>query len=141
MAAIPMTMEVEQGATWRLSFTYCQIAVDGQGEPILDADGNFTAGAPHDLTDCTMRLQARKGPTSETTLLEASTDADDGITLGGVLGTVEIVISDEKSEALGYFTNPKTGKFDCKLYWPSGEEDRLLAGPVTISPTITRDAP
>lgn len=139
MAAIPMDITVEQGATFRLSFTYCTILVDVDDVPILDANGEFQAGPAHDLTGCTMRMQVRKTPTSEEVLLQASTEADDGIELGGVTGTVEIVITDEKSEALGAFANPKEARFDAKLYWPSGEEDRLLAGGCTIQPAITRD--
>lgn len=130
MAALPKNLAIEQGATFRLAFTYCHAGVD-----------DSTPGAPYNLTGCTARLQVRAKLGDEETILEASTGVAGGITLGGALGTVEIVFTDEKTEALGPLIKAVTGVYDLKLIWPSGEETRLLKGTVSVDPAVTWDFP
>lgn len=149
MPAYPLDIIIQQGSTWRLAFTFYPQAVDVDGNLVFEADGvtPVLGDEPYDLTDCTARMQVRKSPVGAL-WLEASTDTDDGITLGGVLGTVEIVITDEKSEALdsvdgpfgGPFRRPRIGPYDAKLYWPSGDEEHLLAGSATVRPSVTKDS-
>lgn len=141
MAAVPRDIDIEQGATFRLAWEYHQQAVDPDtGELLFEADGvTPVLGPVYDLTGCTARAEVRRRPNTETTLIATSTDADDGITLGGVAGTIEWVISDEKSEAIGPLSRNLLAVYDFKLYWPSGDETRLLEGVATISPAVTKD--
>jgi hypothetical protein len=128
MAAVPKDLSIEQGSTFRLSFVYAY---------------DLAGATPYDLTDCTARLQVRAKFGDPVTLLEVSTDlvgtppAEDGVVLGGATGSIVITITDEKTEALGFLTKPKVGVYDFKVYWPSGDETRLLQGAVTISPAVT----
>lgn len=127
MTAVVRDLSIEQGATFRLSFTWSTSAgVDGSGVPI--------AGTPYDLTDCTARMQIRKSYTSPALVSLAS---GDGITLGGPAGTVEITVSDERTDAL----NVKTALYDLEIEFPSGDVYRVLEGAVTVSPNVTKDAP
>lgn len=128
MAALTRDIIIEQGATFRLAFTYATEGVDA-----------VTPGPPYDLTGVTARLQIRAKFGDPTVMLEATTDLGDGILLGGVAGTVEIIITDEKSETLGLLAKPVNGVYDFKLAWPSGDETRLLQGAVSISPAVTWD--
>lgn len=155
MAAVPRDIVIQQGSTWRLAFTFCAQARDVDDELVFEADGvTPVAGEPYNLTGCTARMHVRKAANSEL-WLASTTDADDpddltvgGITLGGVLGTVELLISDEKSEALDLTTGPfggpfkriKVGVYDAKLYWPSGDEEHLLTGAARVKPSVTKDA-
>lgn len=129
MTAAVRNIYIEQGATWRLGFTYCQTGPD-------DVDGNPTVGDPYDLTGCLARMQVRTKPNSDDALI--SIDETDGVTLGGVDGTIELVVTDEKSDALGPLPRNLKTVYDCELEWPSGEVDRLLQGSATISPNVTR---
>lgn len=127
MTAVTRDLAIEQGATFRLAFTWCQSGgVDGTGTPI--------AGTPYDLTGCSARMQIRK---SYSTPVLVAIVTDDGITLGGTDGTVTIDISAARTDAL----NVKTGRYDLEIEFPSGDVYRVLEGAVTVSPNVTKDAP
>jgi hypothetical protein len=128
MAAGTLPITLEQGATFRLSFIYGTRGPD-------DVDGNPTMGTPYDLTGCTARMQIRQryGSPVLIDLEDVLTSAEAGIMLGGVTGEISIHISDEQTEPLTI----KKGKYDLKIFYPSGDEKRVLQGDVTVSKATT----
>lgn len=126
MSAVNRDLDVEQGATFRLGFTWS--AIDG-----LDSAGQPIPGAPYDLTGCTARMQIRQ---SFGTPVLVSVKDGDGITLGGPTGTVTVEISDERTDVLDGL---RSARYDLEVEFPSGDVYRLLQGAVAISPNITRD--
>lgn len=129
MTAIRRDIYLEQGATWRLGFTYSHAG------PLDDA-GQPTAAAPYDFSDATARMQIRDKP-GGTVLVEVT--SSDGITLGGSAGTVEILISDVKTDALGPLERAKKGVYDLEIAWAGGDVTRLLQGKAVIDPNVTRN--
>jgi hypothetical protein len=91
-----------------------------------------SAGNPIDLTGYTAAMQAREKVTDTTTFIDIDTDA--GITLGGALGTIDIVLTAATTAAI----TVKGGDFDLKLIPASGEAGRLVYGTITVSPEVTR---
>jgi hypothetical protein len=126
MSAGSFTLALEQGATYRRTFTW-----GTAGTP--DVDGNPTLGTPHDLTGCTARMQIRQAY-GKPVLLEATTE-NDGIVLGGVDGTIELALSDTMTDAVA-LRSP--GRYDLEVMYPSGDVVRVLEGPVTVDLNITR---
>jgi hypothetical protein len=135
MAAVTRPLFIEQGATFTLGFSWCR------NGPIDPATGNPTAGDPYDLTNCTARMQIRK-TLSGPVLLAAATDSPltaSHITLGGVLGRVDIVLIDADTALL----TTRTGGYDLEIQFPSvddapGRVVRVLEGPVTVDLNWTR---
>ena len=117
MAAFKTKLSIEQGATFRWN------AVLKSGSPAL----------PVNLTGYTARMQIRSEITS-TIVLVSLTTANGGITLGGVLGTVSLYITDSATAAITW-TN---GVYDLELVAPGGDVTRLLTGSVSVSPEVTR---
>lgn len=128
MAAGTYAIALEQGATFRFTMTY------GTRGP-NDSNGNPTLGEPYDLTGCIARMQIRQRAGGQV-LVDLGTvvsPSQSGIMLGGATGTISIHISDEITELL----TARRGKYDLKLIYPSGDEERILMGNVTISPAVT----
>lgn len=102
--------QIYQGATFRQRIT------------LLTSD---STSAPQDLTGytaaCTIRDEA-----GGSTLL-ALTDTD-GIVLGGVNGTIDLVITDEQTELLTW----DVGFYDLMLTEPGGDTDLYLIGSFTV---------
>jgi len=118
MAAGAHDFTIEQGVTFRNQITY------------KDA-----AGAIIDLTGYTARMQIRSSVDAATFEQELST-ANGGITMGGVLGTIDLFISDVNTDALTI----ATGVYDLEIIDTGGTGDvtRLLEGKIKISKAITR---
>jgi len=113
---------VEQGATFSLTITY----KDSDGEPI-------------DLTNTDARMEIRQEYTSESALVTLTSAAGgsgntSGIALGGVAGTIVVVISDALTGAL---TAPATNVYDLELVTADGAVTRLIEGKATVSPGVT----
>lgn len=108
---------IYQGATWRLSLTW------KTGDPATAVN----------LTGCTARMQIRSSVTSPTELLELTTE-NGGITLGGVVGTIVILI--EPSDTVGQAW--RTGVYDLEIIFGSGDVRRLLEGSAALMPEVTR---
>lgn len=115
MAAARHRLKCEQGATFRLVGTYR----GSDGEPV-------------DLTGCTARMQVRRRAGAEPVLLDLS--SGDGITLGGIAGTVAIVIDADTTADLpdGRFA------YDLEIESDGGEVTRLLEGDFVVDPEVTR---
>ena len=115
MAAANYDLYVEQGATFELSIVW----KDDEGTPI-------------DITGYSARLQIRKTYTSDPVI---SLTNGDGITLGGVTGSIDILIDADATEAIEI----RRGRYDLELEF-AGVVTRLIEGVVEISREVTRDA-
>lgn len=135
VAAGTYDLSIEQGATYRLSARFGSLLVDGDGDPVLDADGNQQIDEGRDFTGCTFRAQLRKGKSTESTAMVTVTseDVDGGITADDD-GNLEIVMPDELTDAV-----TRSGYWDLKCYNSDGTEDRLLEGTVTVDRAVTED--
>lgn len=126
MAAGTKDINVEQGASFRMSLTW---TAPGTRTP----DGVLVPGAPYDLTGAHARMQIRKGP-GQPVLVDLRDG--DGITLGGTTGRIEIYISPERTEALA----TKRARYDVFIVLPNGlDVARVLKGRVTVDYAITDD--
>lgn len=118
MAAAKLKLLVEQGATFRKVLTW------KAGTP----------AAPVDLSGCTARMQFRADIAAAVPLITLTTE-NNGIVLGGVLGTIELVIT---ATATAGFTWT-AAVYDLEIVFASGDVHRLVYGSVTVSPEVTRD--
>jgi hypothetical protein len=112
---------INQGAT----FTRIFVWTAGQC-------GCGTVGAssgPMDLTGFTAALQIRQFQLSTTVLYDASSN----ITLGGVTGTITLVIPAANTETFTWWQ----GVYDLLLTSAAGVATRLLMGSVTVSPAVS----
>jgi len=113
---------VEQGATFSLTITY-----------------KDSEGAAIDLTDTDARMEIRQEYTSESALVTLTSAAGgsgntSGIAMGGVAGTITVVISETETKAL---TAPATNVYDLELITADGAVTRLVEGKATVSPGVT----
>lgn len=110
-------LTIEQGTTFRKSWTW-------------------RAGSPSaavDLTGCTARMQIRAKVDSAAILLELTTE-NNRIVLGGVAGTIDLIVSAADTAALAW----KSGAYDLEIVFADGTVRRLLKGSVFIDPEVTR---
>ena len=114
MPAAQYNITIEQGATWRLSLTWKDVA-----------------GAPIDLTSYTARMQVRQAYGTADALLNLSSGA--GITLGPSTGAITLTASAAQTAAIA----ARNGVYDLEMVAPDGTVTRLLQGSVTISPEVT----
>lgn len=115
MPAVKKKLLIEQRAAFKLNLTW----KDAKNKPV-------------NLTGWTARLQVRPEFGSSTVLLDASTD-NGRITLGGVAGTIAVVVSDEVTKDLAF----ESAVYDLKMTPPDGESIRLIEGTVALSPGVT----
>lgn len=118
MAAAKLKLLIEQGATFRKVLTW------KAGTPAVAVD----------LTGCTARMQMREVITDTTPLVELTTE-NGGITLGGVAGTIELVITATATAAITW----TAAVYDLEIEFASGDVTRLVYGTVTVTPEVTRD--
>lgn len=107
-------LTIEQGATWSITITW---EVDG---------------SPVDLTDYTARMQIRRKHDSDDALLDITDD--DAITLGGVAGTIAILLSDDETAAIPAGLHV----YDLELEASDGTVTRLLQGSCNVDAEVTR---
>lgn len=117
MAAAKLKLVIEQGATFRKLLTW------KAGTPL----------APVDLTGCTARMQIRATITAAEVLHELTTE-NGGLTLGGTAGTITMYISPIQTALMAW----TAGVWDIEIITSAGDVNRLLYGPVTVSPEVTR---
>ena len=91
-----------------------------------------STGAPVDLSGYTARMQLRPSISSDTVLLDLTTE-NGGITLGGVLGTITLHFTAAQTAALS-----KGGVYDLEMI-VGGNVTRLLQGAVSLSKEVTRN--
>lgn len=113
-----LNLVIEQGTTFSPQFTYTDSA---------------TPPVAIDLTGYTARMQIRQKRTSTTFLHELTTE-NGGITLGGALGTIDLLISATDTAAFTF----STGVYDLELINGSGAVQRLLEGSVTLRKEATK---
>lgn len=86
------------------------------------------------LTGCTARAQFRANVNATGEPLLELTTEDGGIVLGGVAGTVQLVITAAETAAITW----ATAVFDCEIVLANGDVRRLLQGDVEVDPEVTR---
>lgn len=116
MAAAYFDILIEQGATFRKTFVW--------------KDSNET---PIDITGYTARMQLRRKKSS-TTAEHSATTENGGITLGGALGTVDVLIPATTTADFSW----TTGVYDLELDDGTGVITRLVEGGVEVSKEVTR---
>jgi hypothetical protein len=91
---------------------------------------------PIDLTDLKARMQIREKVTSSTVELELSSDTGE-IVLGGVAGTINIVIGGTATDTLTI----NNGIYDMEIFDPLDDDavDTILEGQVTVREPVTRE--
>lgn len=108
-------MVCPQGATFNQQLTYSINAVEV------------------DLTGYTARMQVRESHTSTTAKVNLTTE-NGGITLGGIAGTVSLLIPSSQTSALV----AKEYVYDLELISPSQDVIRLIEGKFIVTPEVTR---
>lgn len=112
---------VNQGATYARTFLWlvpCGCGtVGGSSQPV-------------DLTGYTATMQIRAYALSTVVLYDASAD----ITLGGIFGTIALVIPAADTEGFTWWT----GVYDLLLTSAGGQVTRLLFGSVQVSPGVSQ---
>jgi hypothetical protein len=89
--------------------------------------------APIDLTGVTARMQVRDDVDSSLIRLDLTTE-NGGLTITGLLGRIDIYISDIETTALpGY-----GGVYDMEFVFPSSDITRLVEGSINFIPEVTR---
>lgn len=88
---------------------------------------------PVDLTGYSSRLQVRQTHYASSTLLDLSSP-DDGMTVGGSAGTIDILISPDTTAAL----SPGNWVYDLEIESSGGIVSRIIEGSFIVSPEVTR---
>lgn len=117
MSAAKLKLTIEQGATFSQQITW------KAGTPAV----------PVDLTGCTARMQIRATIPS-TAVLASLTTENGGVTLGGALGTIVMLLTATQTAALSF----TAAVYDLEVEWADGTVRRVVYGPVTLSPEVTR---
>lgn len=91
-----------------------------------------STGAPVDLSGYTARMQMRPSVSSDTVLLNLTTE-NGGITLGGALGTITLHFTAAQTSAL-----TKGGVYDIEVV-TGGDVTRLIQGAISLSKEVTRN--
>lgn len=90
-------------------------------------------GVPVSLTGYSARMQVRRNHPSPIAVITLTTE-NDGIVLGGSVGTVTLQMSAEETEAVG----AAEYIYDIELESPAGDVYRILEGRFIVSPEVTR---
>lgn len=91
-----------------------------------------STGNPVNLTGYTARMQLRPSVSSETILLELTTE-NGGITLGGATGEITLHFTESNTSPL-----VKGGVYDLEMII-GGKVKRLVQGTITVSREVTRN--
>ena len=117
MAAFKVNLKIDQGASFNKLVTW------KAGTPAL----------PVNLTGCSARMQIRGKLLDAVALLDLTT-VNGGIALGGVAGTVTIIITAAQTTLFAW----ASAVYDLEIVYADGTVRRLLTGSVSVSPNITR---
>ena len=115
MPAAIYDFEIEQGTDY--------------DKPLVWKDGT---GSPVNLVGYTARMQLRPSISSDTVLLDLTTE-NGGITLGGVLGTITLHFTAAQTAAL-----TEGGVYDLEMI-VGGNVTRLIQGAISLSKEVTRN--
>jgi len=91
------------------------------------------ADAPIDLTGATARMQIRRSVSSDTVLLELTTE-NGRISHDGAGGVLTLVVDDEDTAALSF----GNAVYDLEIEYGNGQVDRALYGDIILSKEVTR---
>lgn len=111
MTAAKLNLTIEQGTTWSQPLTWEDSAHD-----------------PVDLSGYTAAMQIRGGYTDDDDTVVVELADGDGITLGGVAGTIDLALSAEATAAIGRGRY----RYDVELTAGDGTVTRLVAGSVSV---------
>lgn len=105
-----------QGANWDRTFTITQ------------------NGSALNLSGYTSAMQVREAADSTAYLLSLTSASNQGITLGGTAGTIDVAITASQSSAIpaGSYA------YDLEITSNAGQVTRLLQGAFTVSGNVTR---
>lgn len=104
-------------------------------EPVTLKDSN---GDPIDLTGASARLQARRDISDTLTTLDLNS-ATGGIVLGGIAGTVQLVVNGATTAALPNIDwDGEVWCHDLLLTFQDGTKQRTYQGAIIVSPAVTR---
>ena len=120
--ASKLNMTIEQGATFNPVFTYY--------------DNSVIPAVVIDVTGFTARLQIRSTLETVTTLLDLTTE-NAGIILGGVAGTIQLVILPAATTAM-VPTDYEEAVYDLEIISGSGIVTRIMKGAIILSTEVTR---
>ena len=109
---------IDQGATFTWPITY------------LDSDR-----VPINLTNYTAKMQVRQTYESSGSAIVNLTTENGGITINGTQGLITVIISEFQTSAL---VAPFEGVYDLLVYSTAGVSEKLLYGPATVVPVVTR---
>lgn len=115
MPAVTHDFQIEQGTTLE--------------KTLIWKDNNKN---PRDLTGYTARLQMRPSKTSDTVMVELTTE-NGGITLGGPSGTITLNFTEQNTEPL-----TRDGVYDLEIVIGNSVK-RLIEGTITVSRGVTRN--
>ena len=115
MTAAVYTFAIEQGADY--------------DKPLVWRD---STGNPVNLTGYTARMQLRPSVSSDTVLLDLTTE-NGGITLGGATGEITLHFTESNTSPL-----VKGGVYDLEMII-GGKVKRLVQGSITVSREVTRN--
>ncbi|MDD2711286.1 MAG: hypothetical protein PHU77_00060 [Simplicispira sp.] len=117
MPAHKVPLKIEQGATFDKTYTW-------KAGP---------AAIPVDLTGCVARAHIRADLPDPAILLALTTETG-RIELGGAAGTIRIYLHATDTAAIDW----EAGVYDLEIEFPDGRVVRRMAGPVSVSPGVTR---
>lgn len=118
MAAAKLKLAINQGATFAKRLTWLA--------------GSTPVAV--DLTGCTARMQVREAVDSPTAACTLTTE-NGGITLGGIAGTIDILIAATVTAAFAF----TEAVYDLEIIMSDGiTVHRLAGGAITVSPEVTR---
>lgn len=118
MPAAAHDFEIEQGASFALAFVW----KDGDGIPVP-------------LTGYKARMQVRASVSAPVVLLELTTE-NGLLVIEPAAGRVAIALDPVTTAAMTW----KRGVYDIELVSPTDSVARLVAGSITVSREVTRDA-
>jgi hypothetical protein len=122
MAAGIKDLNIEAGSTFRLSLQWRQPGPD-----------EATDGPPYDLTGASAQMQIRQRIGSPV-LIDLDTGPDDGITLSGVTGMIDILIPWEVTAALAV----RKAVYDLFVTFPHSQgREKVLKGKITVDQAVT----
>jgi hypothetical protein len=119
MSAASVDLSVEQGAYWDQQLVW----KDANGDPV-------------DLTGYTADMQVRENILSPTVIVELTTE-NDKITLGGALGTIDLVLTAAETAALGG-DGSHSWVYDLQLNPADDEKVVLARGRFNVVGAVTR---
>lgn len=151
-------LKIKQGATYSFGFTWREVELDGDGNPVKDSDGKYVLGDPIPLTGCSAQMQVRRKigesvlikATSESPLTSGVLDPDkvaDGagrifLEKNGATGHIGVTLTYEDTMKLV----SKSAVFDLEVTWPLQPDEilperrRPLEGTIEVDLNVTVDS-